>query len=60
MKRESTPRELEIDKLKAAIKKTAAAQLRAQETLYRLHDKRERQRAELLLQSCLAAIERKT
>jgi hypothetical protein len=56
---EPTPRELEIDRLKTAIKKTAAAQCRAQETLYRLAAKRDGQQSELLLQTLLAKLDRK-
>ena len=58
-KYEPTKREIEVDALKVAIKKTEAAQLRAQETLYRLAAKKERQQAELLLQSMFAKFERK-
>lgn len=58
-KYEPTKREIEVDALKVAIKKTEAAQLRAQETLYRLAHKKERQQAEFILQSMLAKFERK-
>ena len=56
---EPTKRQVEIDRLKLAIKKTAAAQCRAQETLYKLHEKREGQKAELLLQTLLAKFDEK-
>lgn len=56
-KYEPTKREIELDALKAAIKKTEAAQLRAQETLYRLAFKKERQQAEFVLQSMLAKLD---
>lgn len=58
MKYEPTKREIEIDRLKTAIKKTEAAQIRAQETLYRLAQKKEGQRAEFILQSMLARFDR--
>ena len=55
-----TKREIEVDALKVAIKKTEARQMRTQETLYQIAHKLERQRAEFVLQSMLAKFERST
>lgn len=51
-------RELEIQQLTLAISKTAAAQVRAMQTLDALSDKRSRQIAELRYQKMLLAFEK--
>jgi len=57
----STPlvsRELEIQQVALAIGKTEAAQIRAQETLDRLYDKKCRQIAELRFQKMLLSMDK--
>jgi hypothetical protein len=59
MLKAKTSRELEVEQLKLALARTEQALIDAQENLYRLADKKARQRAELLLQETMAAVERR-
>ena len=51
-------RELEIQRVATAIAKTEAAQIRAQETLERLYEKKCRQTAELRFQKMLLSMDK--
>ena len=52
-KAKPTPRELEIQRVEAAIERTKEAQSHMQATMYNLHEKLLRQRQELLRQMLL-------